>query len=161
MNPALAWSVVPAADLDARTLYDVLALRVAVFVVEQECPYLDPDGRDLVDGTRHVVGRLDGEVAAYARVLAPDADHEVARVGRVVVAPRARGGGMARELMVRALAVCEETWPGRAVELGAQAHLTGFYASLGFLEVGAAYVEDGIPHQWMRREAGPLERPAG
>jgi ElaA protein len=152
-SDALTWSVVAAPDLDAHTLYDVLALRVAVFVVEQECPYLDPDGRDLEQDTRHVVGRLDGGVAAYARVLAPGADHEAVRIGRVVVARPARGRQVARELMTRALAVCAEQWPTHAVELGAQAHLTGFYESLGFVAVGAGYVEDGIPHQWMRREA--------
>src|ERR1700712_3630047 len=121
----LTWSEIAAADLDVRTLYDVLALRSAVFVVEQECAYLDLDGRDLVEGTRHVIGPRGG-IAAYARVLAPGADHPAPRIGRVIVAPDNRGQQLARALMGRALEVCEAHWPGRAVELGAQAHLAGF-----------------------------------
>jgi ElaA protein len=154
------WSDLAADDLDVPTLYDVLALRTAVFVVEQECAYQDPDGRDLLPGTRHVVGRVGGELAAYARILPPDSDHQVPRIGRVIVAAGSRGGQLGRALMVRALRTCEEHWPARAVELGAQAHLRGFYESLGFVAVGAAYVEDGIPHQWMRREAAEGQPPS-
>lgn len=156
MTATVTWSDLGVTDLDARTLYDVLALRAAVFVVEQECAYGDPDGRDLVEGARHVVGRLGQEVAAYARVLPPGPDHPTVRIGRVVVAPSARGRQLGRDLMAQALRACAEHWPDHPVELGAQAHLTAFYESLGFWPVGAGYVEDGIPHQWMRRESsGP------
>lgn len=150
---SLTWSEVAAADLDAPTLYAVLALRSAVFVVEQECAYQDLDGLDLVPGTRHLIGR-DGSVAAYARVLAPDETCTAPRIGRVLVAQQARGRQLARELMRRALVVCEEHWPEVPVELGAQAHLTGFYGSLGFEPVSAPYDEDGILHVWMRRPPG-------
>jgi ElaA protein len=148
---SLTWSEVAAADLDTSTLYDVLVLRAEVFVVEQQCVYQDPDGLDLLEGTRHVIGR-DDRVAAYARVLAPDAQHVTPRIGRVIVAPRARGRRLARELMARALACCAQHWPGEPVELGAQAHLAGFYGSLGFVPMGEPYDEDGILHVWMRRE---------
>jgi ElaA protein len=149
---ALTWSEVPGPDLDPPTLHDVLALRSAVFVVEQACAYQDIDGLDLVVGTVHVLGHDPGStaIAAYARVLAPDSDHATPRIGRVIVAPASRGRQLARELMTRALGACAERWPGEAVELGAQAHLTGFYASLGFQPVGEPYDEDGIRHQWMR-----------
>jgi ElaA protein len=148
---SVTWSVVAGSDLDARSLYAVLELRSAVFVVEQECAYQDIDGLDLLETTVHVIGR-DDDLAAYARVLAPDAPHVTPRIGRVMVAPSARGRLLARELMARALRVCEEQWPGQPVELGAQAHLTGFYGSLGFEPVGEPYDEDGILHQWMRRD---------
>jgi ElaA protein len=149
----ISWSEVAAGELDAATLYDVLVLRAEVFVVEQQCVYQDPDGLDLRDGTtRHVIGR-DGGIAAYARVLAPDAEHASPRIGRVVVAPAARGRQLSRRLMEHALASCEDHWPGRPVELGAQAHLAGFYGSLGFEAVGEPYDEDGILHVWMRRPA--------
>ncbi len=150
MTPTLAWSDLAAADLDARTLYDVLALRAEVFVVEQECAYQDVDGLDLLEGTRHLLGRDQEGVAAYARMLAPG-EHPTPRIGRVIVAPRARGRHLARDLMTRALAVCAAHWPGEAVELGAQAHLRELYGSLGFVAQGEPYVEDGIPHVWMRR----------
>ena len=148
----VTWSDVAGTELDAPTLYDVLALRSAVFVVEQECAYQDPDGRDLLEGTRHLIGRQ-GVVTAYARILAPDDDLPVPRIGRVIVTHQARGQQLGRRLMEQALGSCEEHWPGRAIELGGQAHLVDFYRSMGFVPIGAPYVEDGIPHQWMRRDA--------
>lgn len=157
MTPAddVTWSEIAAADLDARTLYDVLVLRSAVFVVEQACAYQDPDGLDLLEDTLHLVGRFGvGGIAAYARILAPGDQHATPCIGRVIVDDSARGQQVGRLLMERALASCTEHWPGEAVELGGQAHLTGFYTSLGFAVVGVPYVEDGIPHVWMRREPG-------
>jgi ElaA protein len=148
---AIAWSVVEARDLDLATLYDVLALRSAVFVVEQACAYQDIDGLDLAEGTVHVIGR-EGGISAYARVLAPDDEHPTPRIGRVIVAPQARGRQLARPLMRNALETCAAHWPGVAVELGAQAHLARLYGSLGFEAVSDPYDEDGIPHVWMRRD---------
>jgi ElaA protein len=149
----ITWSTIEAGELDVATLHDVLALRSAVFVVEQDCVYQDIDGLDLAEGTVHVIGREDGGgIAAYARVLAPDDRHATPRIGRVLVYVAARGRQLGRDLMQQALACCEEHWPGQAVELGAQAHLTAFYGSLGFATVGEAYDEDGILHQWMRRD---------
>ena len=154
-GPAVEWTVVTPTELDVPTLYEVLALRSAVFVVEQDCPYQDPDGRDLAPGTRHVLGRRGEELVAYARVLPPDEETPHPRIGRVIVTGVVRGRQLGRRLMEVALRTCEEAWPGSAVELGGQAHLVGFYASLGFVPVGAPYDEDGIAHQWMRREARP------
>lgn len=159
MIPAepVAWTDLGAADLDVPTLYDVLVLRSAVFVVEQACAYQDVDGLDLLEGTRHLVARRaepQGPLAAYARILAPDDEHPAPRIGRVIVQGEARGQQLGRRLMERALASCEEHWPGQPVELGAQAHLSGFYGSLGFAAVGEPYDEDGILHVRMRREAG-------
>ncbi len=147
---SLSWSVVGGRDLDVATLYDVLALRSAVFVVEQECAYQDIDGLDLAEDTVHLLARTD-ETAAYARILAPDEQHLTPRIGRVIVSRATRGRRLGRELMARALACCAERWPGEAIELGAQAHLTGFYESLGFVRASEPYDEDGIPHVWMRR----------
>ena len=149
--PALTWREVPAERLDVTTLHDVLRLRAAVFVVEQDCAYQDVDGLDLRTTTIHVLAEQGGELAAYARVLGPDESHEVPRIGRVIVTDRARGQQLGRRLMERSLEVCAREHPGLAVELGGQAHLVGFYASLGFEPVGGVYDEDGIPHQWMRR----------
>ena len=152
MSQSITWSEVRGPDLDVPTLYDVLTLRSAVFVVEQACAYQDIDGLDLVEGTVHVLGREDSAIAAYARVLAPSEEHPTPRIGRVIVAPEARGRQLARPLMQRALATCARHWPDEAVELGAQAHLTGLYTSLGFAAVSEPYDDDGIPHVWMRRD---------
>ncbi len=149
-STGVTWAEVSGGQLDVATLYDVLALRSAVFVVEQECAYQDIDGFDLAEGTVHVIGR-DVGIAAYARVLAPDDTHPTPRIGRVIVASEARGRQLARPLMRKALESCAQHWPAHVVELGAQAHLTGFYESLGFEVVSEPYDEDGIPHLWMRR----------
>ena len=79
-DDSLTWSEIPGAELDAATLYDVLMLRSAVFVVEQECAYQDIDGLDLDEDTVHVIGKAGG-IAAYARVLAPDNNHATPRIG--------------------------------------------------------------------------------
>lgn len=141
---------VPFDGLAPRTAYDVWRLRQAVFVVEQDCPYPDLDGRDLEPATRHVVV-LDGEqVVGTLRVLD---DGDWARIGRVVVAPAARGRGLAGRLMDEAMALCGE----REVRLDAQTGLTGFYEGYGFAVTGPEFDEDGIMHVPMsrRRPARP------
>ncbi|MDG4837496.1 GNAT family N-acetyltransferase [Micromonospora sp. WMMD967] len=136
------------ADLDTRTFHDLLKLRIDVFVVEQNCPYPELDGRDVEPGTRHLWLTDGGAPLAYLRILAdPDG---TARIGRVVVAPEARGGGYAGRLMTAAL----EAVGDRPSVLEAQSHLVGFYGRHGFTVSGPEYVEDGIPHTPMRRGAG-------
>ena len=133
-------------DLPARTAYDVWRLRQQVFVVEQKCPYPDLDGRDLEPATRHVV-LLDGDqVVGTLRVLD---DGERARVGRVVVAPAARGRGLATTLMDEAMALCGD----REVCLDAQTGLTGLYEGYGFEVAGPEFDDDGVRHVPMRRPA--------
>jgi ElaA protein len=135
----------PFDGLDARAAYDVWRLRQQVFVVEQECPYPDLDGRDPEPGTRHVLLRDDdGDLVGYARVLD---DGDAWRVGRVLLTPAARGRGLADPLVRAALAECE----GRDVVLDAQSPLAGWYAAYGFEVDGPEFIEDGIPHLPMRR----------
>lgn len=135
-------------ELDAATLYDILQLRVDVFVVEQHCAYRELDGRDREPGARHVwVEAGDGAVVAYLRTL--DEADGVTRIGRVVTAPVARGAGMAGRLLDRVLAGA--TGP---VIADAQRQLERWYAARGFAVAGPAYTEDGIPHVPMRREPG-------
>lgn len=134
-------------DLDPRTAYDVWRLRQQVFVVEQDCPYPDLDGRDLEPATRHVVLLDDdGTVLGTLRVLD---DGEWSRIGRVVVAPSARGRGLAALMMDEAMALCGD----REVRLDAQAGLTAFYAGYGFEVSGPEFDEDGIMHVPMARRA--------
>ena len=131
------------AELTTKELYDILRLRSEVFVVEQECAYLDPDGRDDEPGTRHVwVGT---PVDAYLRVLD---DGAARRIGRVVTRPSARSVGLAAQLMKHVLAHVASPWT-----LDAQSYLTAWYARFGFVQSGPEFVEDGIPHTPMRRDA--------
>ncbi|MGA8116619.1 MAG: GNAT family N-acetyltransferase [Actinocatenispora sp.] len=137
------------AELSAAELYAVLRLRVDVFVVEQDCPYPELDGRDAEPDTVHLWYERDRAVLAYLRVLTePDG---TARIGRVCTAADARGTGLAGRLLDAAL----ELVAGATVVLGAQSHLTAFYQRYGFRPDGPQYVEDGIPHTPMRRHPGP------
>jgi ElaA protein len=137
-------SVLSFDDLDVRAAYALWRLRQQVFVVEQASPYPDLDGRDLEPTTRHVLAHDGEELVGCLRVV-EDGPH--ARIGRVVVAPPARGRGLARGLMDAALARVGE----REVRLDAQTGLTGFYASYGFEVSGPEFVEDGVAHVPMVR----------
>ncbi len=136
-------------DLDARTAYLLWQLRESVFVVEQECAYLELDGRDLEPATRHVWAApagtsADGRPVGYLRVL-DDVDR--LRIGRVLVAGPQRGQGLAGVLMRRALEVVGD----RPSRLDAQSPLAGWYAGYGYRQDGPEFVEDGIAHIPMRR----------
>jgi ElaA protein len=134
-------------QLDSVTLYGLLRLRVDVFVVEQHCAYPELDGRDLEPGTRHIWLEDAGTPSAYLRVLCePDG---LTRIGRVCVAPRVRGSGVAKLLMRTALDLIGD----QLSTLDAQAHLVDFYAGFGYRVAGPEYVEDGIPHVPMCRPA--------
>lgn len=141
-----ALRIAPFTELDVRTFHDLLKLRIDVFVVEQSCPYPELDGRDVEPGTRHVWLAEDGTPTAYLRILTDPGG--VIRIGRVVVAPAARGSGHAGRLMTAAL----HEAGGRPCVLEAQSHLIGFYARYGFTVSGDEYLDDGIPHTPMRRD---------
>jgi len=133
------------ADLSPFEVYGLCRLRVYVFVVEQECPYPELDGRDTEPATEHLWLESDGEVAATIRVLD---DGDTRAIGRVATAAGARGRGLAARLVEAGIGLCA----GVPVTLGAQAHLQGWYERFGFRVSGPGYVEDGIPHVPMRRE---------
>jgi ElaA protein len=147
----MRWTCVPFAELGTQQLYGVLALRSEVFVVEQQCIFLDIDGLDPL--TWHLLGHGDdGALKAYARLIPPGLKAPEALIGRVVTSPAARGGGTGRALMAEAVSQCERLWPGHAITLHAQAHLERFYGSFGFVPVGEQYIEDGIAHIEMHKE---------
>ena len=146
----LAWHDRAFAELSTAELYAIVALRERVFVVEQRCAYLDADGRD--PQSRHVFATADhGDLIAYLRVVPPDARHPDVSIGRVVIAPAARGAGLGRELMTRGLAAAHAHHGAVPIVVAAQAHLEVFYAALGFVRAGEVYDDDGIPHVDMRR----------
>lgn len=139
-------------ELDRAQLYAVLAARVEVFVVEQDCPYQDLDGLD--DEGLHLVAWERGRVvAAYARILPPGARFEQPSIGRVLTRLSVRRTGIGRELMRRAVAATRKHYPGRPIRLSAQCYLERFYRELGFSVVSAPYEEDGIPHVEMELPA--------
>jgi ElaA protein len=134
-------------ELSTSELYEVLALRQRVFVVEQKCAYLDCDGKDL--RASHLLGRQGKDLVAYARLLPRGASYEESSIGRVASDPSVRGSGCGRELIREAIARTWETFGG-PIYIGAQRYLERFYAEVGFVVVGEPYDEDGIPHIHMR-----------
>ncbi len=145
----LACAAHPFDGLTARQVHDVARLRQDVFVVEQQCPYPDLDGRDTEPATHHVLLSDDGLLLGCARVL-DDGDHW--RIGRVALSLGARGQGLADVLMRTALAVARD----RDVLLDAQAPLAGWYATHGFEVTGPEFLEDDIPHLPMKRPQGSV-----
>ena len=134
---------IPFDRLDPYAVYGICKLRQDVFVVEQQCPYPDLDARDVEPETRHVLLMIDDALLGYARVLD---DQRFWRIGRVLLAPDARGRGWADPVMETALSVAK----GRDVVLDAQSPLAGWYATFGFEVDGPEFLEDGIPHVPMR-----------
>jgi ElaA protein len=135
------------AELTPFEVYALCRLRVDVFVVEQECPYPELDGRDLEPATVHLWFERGGEVLATIRVLDDGASKAI---GRVATAISARHDGLAGRLMERGIELCGDA----PITLGAQAYLEHWYERFGFWRSGEGYLEDGIPHVPMRREPG-------
>jgi ElaA protein len=143
---AILFKCVPFKDLTVYELYDILALRLEVFSVEQNCPYQDADGKDL-EGW-HLMGRdTEGVLVAYSRLLPEGVSYEgYASIGRVVCSPKVRGLGYGKILMTESIAQMKKLFPNQPVKIGAQSYLLKFYESLGFQPIGEEYLEDGIPH---------------
>lgn len=138
----------PFGELSRDELYDLLTLRARVFVVEQDCPYLDPDGRDR--RATHLLGRsAEGSLVACARWY-PEEGH--VRLGRIATAPESRGRGLGRRLVREALDRIAAEHPGRPVLVHAQAYLRAFYEGFGFRVSGEPFDEDGIEHVEMVRD---------
>jgi ElaA protein len=138
-------------DLGVDNLYDALALRCRVFVLEQG-PYQDPDGIDV--SAWHLLGRDDaGVLQAYLRAVDPGVKFDEPSIGRVVTAPESRGTGLGQRLMHEGVARCAAAWPGRAIRISAQARLERFYNGFGFQRAAPDHIEDGIPHVLMLRAA--------
>lgn len=144
-----AWSK----DLDAPTLYELLKLRVEVFVVEQACPYPELDGRDLLAETRHFwLETADGEVICTLRLMEEHAGGEKAfRIGRLCTQRSSRGQGHTTRLLRAALAEVGD-YPCR---IDAQTYLADMYAQHGFVRDGDDFVDGGVPHVPMLRPPRP------
>ena len=139
-------------DLSAAELYEVLAFRQAIFVVEQRCAYPDLDGLD--QRAQHLLSRSDDALAGYLRLI-PYPDEKRIAIGRVAVGAAFRGQGLARRLMAEALARCARDYRDWAVTLSAQTYLQSFYESLGFGATSAPYDDWGVAHVEMAFGAPP------
>jgi ElaA protein len=129
-------------------LYDMLALRQGIFVVEQSCIYQDLDGLDI--SAQHLLVRQNEKMVACLRLLIPDPQHESLRIGRVVVSADSRSHGIARAMMRKTIEKAQQDFSTKAICLNAQTYLQEFYESLGFRVSGEPFLEDGIPHIHMK-----------
>ncbi|WP_326543286.1 GNAT family N-acetyltransferase [Pseudorhodoferax sp.] len=144
-TPGPAWTVRAFDDFPVRELYEVLRLRSAVFVVEQQCLFEDMDGLDA--RALHLLGHgADGQLLAYARCFDKGVAFAEASIGRVITRTATRGSGLGHRLIARAIALVGERWGVQPIRIGAQARLRGFYEGHGFVDLRQPYVEDGIDH---------------
>lgn len=153
----LIWHSKAFNELTVNELYAILQLRNQVFVVEQECPYLDIDGKD--SQCQHLWATFDNKIAAYARIVPAGVNFEQAAIGRVISNPVFRGYGFGRELIQQAINYIEQTLGKQPIMLDAQTYLIKFYQSFGFNVVSEVYLEDNLPHvNMLRADTADLDR---
>lgn len=149
--PTLDWKLSKLEAMTVPELYAMLQLRTEVFVVEQNCIFQDMDGAD--DQAMHLLGSKDGQLVAYARLFPAGIKFAEASIGRVITRMGARGGGLGHVLIQQAIAAVHDQWGVQPIRIGAQARLKAYYSQHGFVDVGVPYIEDGIDHLEMVRQA--------
>jgi ElaA protein len=146
----IRWEIRKFEELSNIELYRIMHLRLAIFSVEQNCPYQDADGKD--PECFHLMGYdQDNELIVYSRIVPGGISYDEVSIGRVVSSAKVRGTGAGRALMTRSLEEIENLWGKVPVRISAQCYLTKFYNSFGFEIVGEEYEEDHIPHIEMLR----------
>jgi ElaA protein len=148
---ALRWRWCRFDELGVFELQAIYMARQQVFAIEQQCAYLDADGYD--EASFHIAAWSPPHKVplAYARVVHPGHKYAEPSIGRVLTTGAARGSGLGRELVRRAIDGCVQAFPGEGIRISAQSRLERFYAEFGFAAAGAPYLEDGIPHTEMLR----------
>lgn len=138
------WTTQHFKDLSTADLYEILQLRSKVFVLEQSCAYVDPDGKDI--NAYHLFGKKDGKIVAYCRLVAPGDSFKEASIGRVITHPAYRRFGFGKEMMEKAITETRRIFSTQPIRIGAQCYLINFYGSFGFKTDSAVYLEDNIEH---------------
>ena len=145
------WKYKNFAQLTPHELYDCLQLRSEVFVLEQNCVFLDTDNVD--KDCFHLFGYNRNKLIAYARIIPPGIGYEEPSIGRVVTSPSARKNGIGKQLMQQAMAAVIELYGDVSIKIGAQFYLKNFYESFGFYQISNVYLEDNIEHICMLKNA--------
>jgi len=140
----MKWNLKRFEDLSLGELYDILKLRSEIFVVEQNCPYQDLDGKDKV--SYHLFLEDNGVVIAALRIIPENISYKEMSIGRVVVKKSYRGKGISKDMMGKAIGFITENLKKDGIRLSGQAYLVDFYEALGFKKVSDVYLEDGIEH---------------
>ena len=146
----IQWQIKSFEDLSVHELYDIMRLRSEIFVVEQNCVYLDLDGKDKV--ALHLFGEYESKIVAHSRLFTPGISFENASIGRVVVDANYRDRKWGHDLMREAIAGIKNHFGESKITIGAQLYLKKFYESHGFFKTSEMYLEDEIPHIEMIKE---------
>lgn len=146
----ISWQLTPFNELSTTQLYQLLRLRVDVFVVEQNCAYPELDGKDTLAGVAHLLAVSHGEIIACARLIPAGISFDNVSIGRIAIKKAARGNGLGHQLLTEALQQCEKRWPKQSIDIGAQQYLLNFYLQHQFKAISEVYLDDGIPHVNMR-----------
>jgi ElaA protein len=149
----MEWKLKTFQDLTIEEFYEIARLRINIFIVEQNCPYSELDGKDAV--ALHFFAVANDQplkIAAYTRLFKAGDYYEYSAIGRVVVDAAYRNKKLGHELIKRSIEQLENNFGASKIKIGAQAHLKKFYEAHGFMQTGTGYLEDGIPHIYMVRE---------
>jgi ElaA protein len=146
----IQWQIKYFENLSVHELYDIMKLRSEIFVVEQNCVYLDLDGKDKF--ALHLFGEFEGKIVAYSRLFKPGISFDNASIGRVVVDANFRDRKWGHDLMREAIAGIKSHFGESKITIGAQLYLKKYYESHGFAQSSEMYLEDDIPHIEMKRE---------
>jgi ElaA protein len=146
---AIDWKLKKFSDLTPYELYDALRLRSEVFVVEQNCVFLDQDNID--QQCFHLSGYEQERLVAYCRIVPPGISYKEASIGRVVTSSSIRKNGIGKELMLEAIEAISDLYGNVSIKIGAQLYLKKFYGLFGFEQISDVYLEDGIKHIYMQK----------
>ena len=138
------WEFNDFSELTLETLYDIMRLRQEVFILEQNCPYLDADGKDI--HSYHLLGYVDSELVAYLRLVKPGISYDELSFGRILTSKKIRGNGVGKLLMEEGIKQSKILFGNIPNRISAQMYLKKFYNAFGFKETNKEYLEDGIPH---------------
>jgi ElaA protein len=144
MNQEITWQLKKFEELTGNEVYEILGLRSEVFVVEQNCVFLDMDNKD--QESYHLQGRIGPSLIAYVRILPPGLSYKQSSIGSVVTSPSFRRNGAGIELMKTAISNSYTLFGIQPIMIGAQLYLKNFYENLGFIQYSEVYLEDDIPH---------------
>jgi len=146
----MKWILKKFDELTLDEFHNILQLRINVFIVEQNCPFPELDGKD--KRAYHLFAFKEDnptEIIAYTRIFKPGDYYKKAAIGRVVVHPDFRKDGLGYKLIVKSVSQIKKLFKTTSIKIGAQTYLKKFYNSLGFIKEGEDYIEDGIPHIYM------------
>ena len=140
----IVWETCPFKSLSVEKLYEIIQLRQEIFVVEQDCPYIDADGIDLK--CIHISGYHKNKLIAYSRIMPPGINYKEASIGRIITKKEHRGHGVGYQLVSISIEEIYKNYGNQPIRLSGQTYARAFYEKLGFISEGKEYLEDGIPH---------------